>query len=119
MAHGSVLLENKVTLQTKSLPTGYSWTTLFFGAIPALFRMDWKNAAIIAGTCILLSLLLGTIVGIIAGVVFSFIYNDKMCLADHLKNGWQVMSYTGVESLEQVSSSVGVDVTRNKSVHLE
>ena len=51
----------------KKAPHGFSWTTLFFGPIPALLRGDLKNAAIMFALAIVtLSF---------AYLYFSFVYN--------------------------------------------
>ncbi len=41
-----VTLKNIDTGVIKTSPTGYSWTTLFFGFFPAMFRGDLKGALI-------------------------------------------------------------------------
>lgn len=41
-----VILRNLDTGVIKTSPTGYSWTTLFFGFFPAIFRGDFKGAMI-------------------------------------------------------------------------
>lgn len=80
-------LKNPVTNQVKQVKAGFSWTTLFFGFFPALFRGDWKWFAIIA--------LSGMIVGIPSSgfgsmaiyFVYSFIYN-KLYIKDLLAKGF-------------------------------
>lgn len=66
---------------TKVVPTGFSWTTLFFGCFPALFRGDWKWAIIMIVAIILTH-------GI-ALVVFPFFYN-KVYVNDLIERGWAV-----------------------------
>jgi len=104
MAHGNVTLINPTTEQIKSVPVGYSWTVLFWGFFPTLFRQDWKNAAIIGIILLITSIFF---LGWIPLIVFSFIYNDKMCLKDLLDNGWKIKSYNGSKSLDVVQASVG------------
>lgn len=104
MAHGTVTLVNPVTEEIKTVPTGYSWTVLFWGCFPALFRQDWKNFGILAAT-LLISGMFG--IAIIPLIIFSFMYNDKMCLKDLLNTGWKIKGYIGTKSLDHVSSSVG------------
>ena len=76
---------SKLTLQhpntgiIKNAPLGFSWTTLFFGALPALFRGDFKWFFIQA----LLSLL------IIPAPIFPFIYN-RIYLQRRLTEGYKV-----------------------------
>lgn len=105
MAHGTVTLVNPITDEVKSVPAGYSCTVLFWGCFPALFRQDWKNFGILAVTLVV-SGLLG--IGFIPLIIFSFIYNDKMCLKDLLNSGWKIKGYTGSKSLDHVGASVGL-----------
>jgi hypothetical protein len=111
MAHGTVTLVNPLTSEVKNVPVGYSWTVLFFGCFPALFRSDFKNCVIMAVVLVLAGLL-G--VGIIPLVIFSFIYNDKMLMKDLINEGWKVRGYNGSKNLDVVAGSVGYDINRIK-----
>ena len=69
----------KFTLNSavKEVQTGFSWTTLFFGPLPALFRGDLKWAAI----QFIVNLAVGVVtVGfglIVTFIIFAFIYNAR------------------------------------------
>ena len=67
----------------KDCKAGFSWTTLFFGIFPALFRGDWKWALIMficnIATC-----------GF-ATIVFAFIYN-KIYIKGLLEKNWEPAS---------------------------
>ncbi|MED1201779.1 hypothetical protein [Heyndrickxia acidicola] len=72
----------------KQVKVGFSWTTFFFGFLPALFRGDLKWAAImliIEG--VLGSFTFGIGAGI-TGIVFSFVYN-KIHIKDLLEKGYR------------------------------
>lgn len=75
----TVNLTNAHTGATRQRKLGFSWTTLFFGFWPALFRGDWKWALIQFGLAIVT---LG-----LSGLVFMFIYN-KLHISDLLSNGY-------------------------------
>lgn len=63
----SVLMTHQITGEQRLTPTGFSWTTLFFGPFPALFRGDLLWAMIMAGVAVLT-------VGF-AWLVWPFVYN--------------------------------------------
>lgn len=111
MAHGKIYLTHPVTQETKIVPVGYSWTTLFWGFFPALFRLDWLNLAIIGGVLTVTSFM-G--IGFIPLIIFSFIYNDKMCLKNHLTDGWLINRYMGDKTLREVGESVGFNLDNFK-----
>ncbi|MCR6109838.1 DUF2628 domain-containing protein [Bacillus sp. A301a_S52] len=72
----------------KEVKVGFSWTTLFFGFFPALFRGDLKWATIL----FIITLVVGiATVGFgawVPGVVFSFVYN-KLFIKDLLDKGYK------------------------------
>jgi hypothetical protein len=82
----TAILSNPTTGETKIIPTGFSWTTLFLGPFPALFRGDFKWAAIMTGAAFL---------GGISLVVFPFIYNN-LYFTDLLKKGFRPVGAAGV-----------------------
>ena len=70
-----VYLKNPATGEKKKRKRGFSWTTLFFGFWPAVFRADWKWALIgFAITWPLGFLTLG-LSGVIYGIWGGFSYN--------------------------------------------
>lgn len=85
MAFATVTFENKRTGQIREAPIGFSWTTLFFGPFPAIFRSDWPSAAII--------LLISIFTGGLSNLVFCFIYN-KMYAKRLLQDGFEVSGST-------------------------
>lgn len=58
---------------------GFSWTTLFFGCLPALFRGDLK--------CFFIMLVLGVVTIGVSWFVFPFVYN-KIHIKDLLAKGF-------------------------------
>jgi hypothetical protein len=55
------------TGQLKEVPVGFSWTTLCFGGLPALFRGDWKHFLLLG--------LFGPLTLGVVQVVYAFKYN--------------------------------------------
>ena len=110
MAHGNVRLVNPITNEMRSVPVGFSWTVLFFGIFPALFRLDWKNLAIMAGVILVAAIITAGFGGWMAAAVFAFIYNDKMHLKGLLNSGFRVKEYYGSKSLGAVEHSLGMQL---------
>ena len=61
----------------KDVPTGFSWTTLFFGPLPALFRGDLKWAVIQFIVHIAVGLVTAGFGTIVTWVAFAIIYNGR------------------------------------------
>ena len=68
----AIMLKHPKTGVVKKGFYGFSWTTLFFGCIPALCRGDIKVAALLIVACILTFGL--------AGIVWAFMYNKRYTL---------------------------------------
>ena len=83
MAYNTIMFKHPVLGNVKAAPVGFSWTVLFFGFFPALFRSDWKWAVIMF-LCALIS-------GGLSGLVFMFIYN-KLYIKDLIGKGYQATS---------------------------
>ncbi len=93
-----VTLTNDYLGSVKQVKVGYSWTTLFFGFLPALFRGDFKWFAIIALLEIFCgSFTLGIGVGLIT-IIFSFIYNG-LYIKDLLRQGYKPASSADADIL--------------------
>ena len=61
----------------KEVPTGFSWTTLFFGRLPALLRGDLKWGAIQIIVNVLVGLFTAGVGVIVTWIVFAAIYNGR------------------------------------------
>lgn len=70
-----ITLKNMDTGVIKKAPTGYSWTTFFFGFFPALFRGDLKWALITIIASFTLSFFTLGIGGLIYNIIFAGFYN--------------------------------------------
>ncbi len=81
-----VSLLNKSTNEVKQSATGFSWTMVFWGPFPPLFRSDWKWAAIVFGINIVSNAIVPGAV-FITGIIFGVTYN-KSHLNDLLNSGF-------------------------------
>tara|TARA_B110000483_G_scaffold141962_1_gene169663 strand:+ start:717 stop:1013 length:297 start_codon:yes stop_codon:yes gene_type:complete len=95
MAFATVNLEKSGLI--KEAPVGFSWTTLFFGFFPAVFRGDVKWAILMIIAAIFT---LG-----ISGVVFSFIYN-KLYITAMIEGGYKIKNYSGNKALIEAKLSM-------------
>ncbi|WDF81740.1 DUF2628 domain-containing protein [Lacticaseibacillus pabuli] len=93
-----VTLTNRATAAVVTTKVGFSWTTLFFGFFPALFRSDYKWALII----IAIELLTGTFTfgggTFFTCLVFSFLYN-RLYINDLLAKGYEPANETARDIL--------------------
>jgi hypothetical protein len=118
MAHGKLIFENVRTGEVKAAPVGFSWTTFFFGFFPALFRLDWKYAAVHFGAQLLMTLTSVVHFGLgnlVVWGMFCFMYN-KLYIKDLVDAGWVIDRYQGDKTLEVAARDVGIDLVRFKKV---
>lgn len=95
MAFGSIKVTNG--LEIKDVPLGFSWTTFFFGCIPAFCRGDWISGSIIFS---LAFFTLG-----FSNIIAAFLYN-KMYARSLFERGYIMYDYCGL-SEEQIKNSLG------------
>jgi hypothetical protein len=92
-------LRNEHTGATRQRKLGFSWTTMFFGFWPAIFRADWKWGLIQLGIGILT---LG-----LSSLVFMFIYN-RLHIKDLLTNGFIPSDDFSTSALQNKGIAVAV-----------
>jgi hypothetical protein len=95
-------MENPNTGIIKRAPVGFSWTTLFFGGFPALFRGDLK--------WFFIQLLIACFTGGLSNLVFAFIYN-KTFVQKLLEKGFKVKDVEG-GTLEDAKKKLSINLPR-------
>lgn len=96
MAFMTLTMKNPHNGKIREAPIGFSWTVLFFGCLPALFRSDWK------GFVIMLILALFTFG--LSGLVFAFIYNSMHAKA-LINDGYRAAG--DAISIERAEAKIG------------
>lgn len=81
-----VNLTNPITKQVKQTKIGFSWTVLFFGFWPMLFRADWKWFFITFAADIILGALFFPVM-FVFDIVMAITYN-KLYVKDLLAKGF-------------------------------
>jgi hypothetical protein len=100
-----LLMENPNTGIIKNAPVGISYTTLFFGCLPALFRGDMK--------WFFIQLLIQSLTCGISSIVFAFIYN-KIYVKKLLEKGFKVKDVEG-GAFEEVKEILGINLPKFES----
>lgn len=95
----------KVTLRhpngkVKQIKVGFSWTVLFFGFFPPLFRGDFKWAAIIFVIEVVTGVLSLGIGAWVTCIIFGFLYN-KMNIKELLQKGFEPADQESAAILQQ------------------
>ncbi len=102
MAIGTITFKHPNTGSVLIAPIGFSWTTLFFGGLPALIRGHWLAFFVIT---ILLFVTYG-----FSNCVFCFIYN-KMYIKYLIHKGYLMIKST--ESKEDLTEYLNIDIPTN------
>ena len=80
---------------------GFSWTTLFFGPFPMLFRGDWKWFVIL--------LILALLTFGLSNLVFMFMIN-RLHIRDLVRDGYRVQSVRHGD-VSTLSMNIGLPVS--------
>ncbi len=99
MAYDTIYFENPHTGEMRNAPVGFSWTTMFFGFFPPLFRSDWKWA-------IIMFLLFAVTFGV-SSFVFPFFYN-RLYIRDLINRGFVAKATEKGSDLDWLSRKVGI-----------
>lgn len=91
-----VIFQNKHSDKTKLVKLGFSWTVLFFGGFPDLFRGHWKGLGVMV--LILLAAIITSGVGLIGQIVYAF-YRNKLLINNYNNENWQLFDGT-VQNIE-------------------
>lgn len=100
MANNAIHFQHPLTGEMRTAPIGFSWTTLFFGLFPALFRSDWKWAIIM--------FLLSLATFGFTWLLFPFIYN-KTYAKELIRKGFKAKG-AQVGAIDQLSTRIGMQV---------
>lgn len=92
-----VRLQHPGTGLVKKGFVGFSWTTLFFGFFPALFRGDWGFGLIL----FLLCLVTGGLAGIIAAFIYNKSYTNRL-----IEKGYQLADNEDVNALARAKLGI-------------
>ncbi|AIR61100.1 hypothetical protein RJE46_18110 [Cedecea neteri] len=96
-----ILMQNARTGETVTGFYGFSWTTLFFGSFPALFRKDFITFIGIFVVLLILGVFTAGIGSMIAMIVWAFMYN-KYYTVNLVKKGF---AFAGTHTENQVAAS--------------
>ena len=83
MAHSTIFFEHPTSRKRRDAPVGFSWTTLFFGPLPLLFRGAWK--------WLVISLVCGLFTYGLSNLVLMFMINGEY-IKDLERDGYKAMS---------------------------
>lgn len=109
----TISLKNEHIGQRKDGFYGFSWTTLFFGPIPALFRGDFLTFIGAFVIYFILNAVSFWIIGTIAMIVWAFLYN-KYYTVNLIKKGYK---FNGThEENAEAAMALQIDLNKNNTV---
>jgi hypothetical protein len=107
MAHSEIVFKHPATDRFVTTPVGFSWTTFFFGFIPAMMRGDYKGAGIQFGTLAGLAILTKGLGVIVPALLFGFLYN-RLYIRKLVSSGYLVSAWDSPKSIEDLGAELGV-----------
>ncbi|WEG13564.1 DUF2628 domain-containing protein [Pullulanibacillus sp. KACC 23026] len=86
--------------EQKRVEVGFSWTTFFFGFIPALVRGDLKWASVLFISAVIVGVFTLGFGAWLPGILFSFTYN-KIYIKDLIDKGYKPANDADRDALER------------------
>lgn len=109
MAHTVLQFIDRTGLDVREAPVGISWTTLFFGPMPMLYRRDWQWFIICA--------IFWCLTGGLSNLVFMFTIN-RTYIRHLIAQGYRVKASSDVPHevgyLEKLSAELKTDLPTSK-----
>lgn len=109
MAHSEIIFKHPVSDSFVITPVGFSWTTFFFGFLPAIIRGDFRWAAIQLGAVIPLAILTKGLGFVVPALLFGLIYN-KLYIRQLLNEGYAVSAWVSDRSIDDLARELGFEL---------
>lgn len=106
MANLVMMVDKNTGLKEKAY-YGFSWTSLFFGVFPMLFRQEWKAFLVSFVIFLVISVLTYGIGVIIGCIVWAFVFN-KWHLKKLIKSGYSFDEAEPSEAIAQAKQYIGM-----------
>lgn len=91
-----ITMKNENTGLEKTAYVGFSWTSLLFGGIPAVFRGDWMAFFIYFAVNIIIGALTAGIASFLIWIIWPFVYN-KWHARRLMEKGYVVIAAAGLD----------------------
>lgn len=109
MAHSEIVLKHPESDHFVTTPVGFSWTTLFFGFLPAIMRGDYRWAGIQFGLLIPLAILAQGPGFLAAVLFFGWLYN-RLYIRQLVRSGYVVSAWNSRRSIDQLAAELGMEL---------
>ena len=116
MAHSNLTFVSPTFGTLKQAPVGFSWTVLFFGFWPAVFRGDAKWALIIFASEVVAGAITFGFGIIVPCIIFGVIYN-KLYIKDLVNKGYQVKEIQSQRTAEQLAAEMETSLPPYEGPH--
>lgn len=100
-----ILLRHSQTGIVKKGFYGFSWTSFFFGGIPAIIRGDFTSGLIITVVVVVFGILTAGLGALVVGLIWAFIYN-KRYTQKLLESGYEF--YDAPERVTLAKQALGI-----------
>ncbi|HZX31741.1 MAG TPA: hypothetical protein VFF03_10340 [Rhodocyclaceae bacterium] len=109
MAHSEIIFKHPASEDFVITPVGFSWTTLFFGFLPAIIRGDFRWAMVQMGAVIPLAILTQGLGFVVPALLFGLVYN-KLYIRQLLNEGYAVSAWVSDRGIDELARELGFEL---------